>query len=312
MTESHKNVRFLKSTSRKKSHHLLSLPAPRTNLHHNNFHSHTPMKTPHMKSLAAMSLIALTVALSPQAKGVTLINYNFNSLTTGTSVGGQDGWTSTNNAQVLTTPVDVVGGTPGLSNGNTSSATFATKSFFSTNTLTSSDIVTLTFDAYQDSASSVAWFGIGYGSSAATFGIWNGTIAVREEWDGVSGAPIHQAKTSGNFDVTVNDDDWYSFQSVWNLSTRTATLYYKNLSAGDVNYTQLFFNQAQTQASVSIGTYSNVNTWTTAWLRVGTTATGTGYLDNLSAVAVPEPHTLALGLLGLGTFLAMRFRRRAS
>ena len=88
------------------------------------------------------------------------------------------------------------------------------------------------------------------------------------------------------------------------------------MTNGDTSYTQLYFNAAQTVSQVSLGSF-NPATVTDAWVRVGKTGVsgvgyGTGYLDNLSLVAVPEPHTLALGLLGLGTFLAMRFRRRAS
>ncbi|MBE2204915.1 MAG: PEP-CTERM sorting domain-containing protein [Chthoniobacterales bacterium] len=272
------------------------------------------MKTPHMKSLAAMSLIALTVALSPQAKGVTLINYNFNSLTTGTSIHGQDSWVSVSGSfntppQVATTPVNAGGGgTTGLTNGLEDKGSSARKNFFTAGTLTTSQTLTLTFDAIQVTNQTIAQFGLGDGT--ANFGIWNGTMAIR------SSANTFIAKTNAGWDVAPINNHWYSFQSVWNLSTNMASLYYKDLTNGDTSYTQLFFDQAQTVSQVSLGSF-NPATVTDAWVRVGKTGAGgvgpgTGYLDNLSLVAVPEPHTLALGLLGLGTFLAMRFRRRAS
>ena len=269
-------------------------------------------------SLAAMSAIALTAVVMSPAKGQTIVNYNFNTLTSGTSVNGQDGWSSDGDnayrtpSQVAATPVNAGGGgTLGLTNGLGSvgtQASFANKSFFSAGTLTSTDKIVLTFEAIQVSTPSVALFGLN-AENALGFGIWNGTVIVR------SNGAYTGAKTASNNDVTVLNNHWYSFKSEWDLSAATATLYMKDLTAGDTGYTQLFFNAAQTQATVSLGAITP-STWNNTWLRVGqssssTAGYGTGYLDNLSVVVVPEPHTVALGALGLG-MLMFRARRRAS
>ncbi|MBN8712126.1 MAG: hypothetical protein J0I10_22355 [Verrucomicrobia bacterium] len=260
-------------------------------------------------SLLAIPLITSAVFLTVPTKAATLVNYNFDSLTPG-SINGQDGWTSANNAQVATTPIVGPGGTYGLSNGTVASgAVVSKKNFFSAGSLSSSDTVTLTFQAYQDTSGSVELFGIGLASTdAAHFGIWNGTLFLRERGFGTA----YNAKNASGNDILFTNDSWYSIQSVWNLSTGTATLFYKNLTAGDVSYTQAFFNAAQTQASVSIGSVADVSSWTSGWVRTGTTAVGIGYLDNLSAVSVPEPNALVLGMIGLGVLVVRAQRRRAS
>lgn len=263
-----------------------------------------------------MSLIALSAFLASPASGQTLINYNFNSRSAG-ALNGQDGWTASegaNGAQVAATPVNAGGGgTLGLTNGLTDAGMSATKSFFPANSITSTSIVTLTFDAIQVSSPTVAQFGLSTGGSFPNFGIWNGTMAIRVNGD--SGQTFI-AKTPQGFDIAPINNHWYSFQSVWDFNTGLATLAYKDLTAGDTNYTQLYFNAAQTQSTVSLGTI-NPSTWTTAYVRVGKTGTsgigyGTGYLDNLSVVVVPEPHTVGLAAIGLGALLLRSRNRRAS
>lgn len=269
------------------------------------------MKSPLIRSTTAMSLIALSAFLASPASGQTLINYNFNSLTPG-ALNGQDGWSASegaNGAQVATTPTNAGGGgTLGLTNGLINAGMSAWKSFFTAGSVTSSSIVTLTFDAIQDSAPTIAQFGISTGGQYPNFGIWNGTMAIRSD------AGTFIAKTPGGFDVAPINDHWYSFKSVWDLNTQLATLAYKDLTNGDTGYTQLYFNAGQTQSTVSLGAITP-STWTHAYVRVGKTGVdgvgyGTGYLDNLSVVVVPEPHVVGLAALGLGSVL-LRCRRRS-
>lgn len=248
----------------------------------------------------AASLLSLAAAPAQ-----TLINYNFNSLSTGALV-GQDGWAVATQGYVSPSiangPVGSVDTTLVAGNSASTGTSMAKKSFFSSGTLSSASTVTLEFDAARTTTggTNLSTYGIGSSSTiSAYFGLISNNFVLRGENFGT-------AYTATN--VTANVGDWFTIRSVWDLSTGMATMYVKNLTAGATSYTQIIFTGGVT--SVSLGLTSNVSTWTSGYIRTAQSGSSTGFLDNLSAVAVPEPGTTLL--IGGGLLALFVFRRRSA
>lgn len=249
----------------------------------------------------ALLLILLFVS-EGSLRATPLVSYNFDSLTAG-DLGGQDGWATVatrSSSSVIAGPAGSLNTSEALSNGALSGVTpvINSKSFFAAGTVTSGSILTMSIDVYAGAANSIEYFGIGLsgysGNPSAQFGVFNGIFSIRGESNGT----IYNAVNSSGAAISITTGSWYRLQSVWDLSTGTATLSYLNLTAGETAYTSLYFDAAQTTSSVSLGITSTVANWTTGYVRMGNSSgNGIGYLDNISVV--PEPTAFSFMLLGL-------------
>jgi len=245
------------------------------------------------------AVIGLLVLASAPSQAQVLVNYTFESLTNGALV-GQDGWTAggTTSPVIANGPVGSVDTTKVAANATTTGVAVAKKTFFGAGSLSSSSIVTLQVDVSRaPGGSNISGFGIGSSSGmSAYFGIAGNTFIIRNEAYGA---------TFNATNLTANIGDWYTVQSVWDLSTGTGSLFVKNLTAGQTSFTQLTFGA---QSTVTLGLTTAVDTWTTAYVRLAESGASASYLDNISAVAVPEPATISL-LLGLGFFVILLRRK---
>lgn len=252
------------------------------------------------KSLPLLLAAGLGVLTSTASFGQTLIDYNFNSLSNGALV-GQDSWAL--GAGAVSPTVATAGGSQVAANSASTGTSLAKKTFFSAGDVSTSETVTLTFDAARTSTggTNISVFGIGSTSTtSAYFGMISNTFLIRGENFGTT-------YTATN--LTADLGDVFTIQSVWDLSTGTATLYAKNITDGATEFTQLIFTGGVT--SVSLGLSTDVSTWTTGYIRTAQSGSSAGYLDNLSAVAVPEPGILGL-LLGTGLAFLLARRKRSS
>jgi hypothetical protein len=63
--------------------------------------------------------------------------------------------------------------------------------------------------------------------------------------------------------------DIHHVRSIWDFKEQTARLMSRNLTRGEVEFTTYFFNPSQTIDALSMGEYSDVTTWDTVWIRLG-------------------------------------------
>ncbi len=251
-------------------------------------------------SLLLPTVIGLSLLMgAPCAQAQVLVNYSFESLVSGALI-GQDGWAAggTVSPVIANGPAGSVDTTKVAANATSAGTAVAKKTFFAANTLSTSSVVTLQFDVSRAAGgSNINGFGIGSSSVMATyFGITGSTFIIRDEAYGT---------TFSATNLTANIGDWYTVQSVWDLSTGTGSLFVKNLTAGQTSFTQLTFGA---QSTVTLGLTTAVNTWTTGYVRLADSSSSAGYIDNLSAVTVPEPATVSL-LLGVGLFVILLRRK---
>jgi hypothetical protein len=253
-----------------------------------------------LNRLATLIAVGACTLISSTSHGQTLIDYTFEGLTNGALV-GQDGWALGGVGNISPT-VAALGGSQVAGNATTTGAVIAKKSFFTAGDLSSSETVTLEFDAVRTApgGSNLSVFGIGSSSvTSAYFGLASNQFIIRGENFGTTYAVTN---------LTADVGDVFTIQSVWNLSTGMATLYAKNITDGATEFTQLTFAGGVT--SVSLGISTNVGTWTTGYIRTAQSGASAGYLDNLSAVAVPEPAVSGL-LAGASLAFVLAGRRRS-
>lgn len=131
------------------------------------FHSQTAFR------LNPLALLLAACALIPTAsQGQTLISYNFNSLSNGNLV-GQDSWAL--GAGGISPTVANTFGSQALANASTAGNVIAKKSFFTAGDVSTSETVTLEFDAARTTSggTNLSVFGIGTTSTtSAYFGLW--------------------------------------------------------------------------------------------------------------------------------------------
>jgi|GEM_PF-7060607 len=176
--------------------------------------------------------------------------------------------------------------------------------------LSATDTITLTFDLRVTAADSAnALFGIGEYSEASSgngtppvFGIQGGSWAVRG-WG--FGATVF-ARDSSSTLIKANVDDWYRVRSTWDLSgTGTGTLEIMNLTDGETNFTQLYFNAGQTVATAGLelddSNADPVADWTGVFVRLNN-----GQVDNISVVPEPNTYALLAGMCALGFVMVRR------
>ena len=267
----------------------------------------------------AVGLAAFVALATPEARAQTaILSYDFNSLTTG-ALSGQGVWSTLSLQQtpnVVAGPSGSVDTTQVIGVGASASPEVQA-ALFSSGSLTSSSVVTLTFDLYVGNSSASELFGIGSSTvTGASFGIWAGAFAIR----GQGYSSLVNAVNSAGTAIQATLNHWYTVQSVWNLATNTGTLSILDLTAGATVFTTLYFDAGQSVTTASLGltnlaTTNNPSNWTNVYLR---TAYGgsTGYLDNLSVsvASVPEPRTWGLLFLGVACLGARTYggRRRFS
>jgi hypothetical protein len=180
--------------------------------------------------------------------------------------------------------------------------------------LTATDTIELTFDFRATAASANASFGIGEYSQTSSsngtppvFGIQGGIWMVRGWGFGTTVlARANSGPVTGDT-IAANVNDWYRVRSTWDLSgTGTGTLEIMNLTLGETDFTQLYFNRDQTVSTANLQLDNSfadpVDTWSGVFVRTQ----GAG-VDNL--VVVPEPATYALAL-GLLVLIGVAVRRR--
>ena len=277
------------------------------------------MKIPVLKTLTI--LMAGTVS----SFATVLVDYDFNSLSTGNLV-GQDGWTQGYTSGPGTSPTVALGPSTANYVGSNSASTSATAGGvamsynieFTAGSVTTSSVIRLEFDVYRPSGAPIAFMGIGQSSStypSAYFGISGNTFQLR-------------ASNFGTVNIAsgalFNLGEWYTVAAEWDINTGMATMYAKNITnptatawqtnttdAGD-GWRQLYFGVGLTNASVSLGIppsgTGSVANWDSAFIRMTPSGGGTSYLDNIYVATVPEPGTCVLvGLSAMGMIL---FRRR--
>ena len=266
------------------------------------------------------SILAIVVGLSSATllKASVPFQYDFDAFTTGTSIVGQDGWINFSGTsgtgpvvrEVSTTINGSSATVKGLGHHGDNIVTRAYRSFGNFGVSSSSTIV-LEFDLIRVGSNAQAMLGVGsvdhtLGSPGhpATVGYFTSNgFMVRGEGEGTQQSAVDSA---GNV-IHANQGDLYRVRSIWNLTgTGTATLEIMNLSLGETEFTQLFFNAAQTQATANLGLYTNPSTWEHLQIRPGGTAGQAGLVTNISVV--PEPASYAM-LFGIGAFLLVASRR---
>jgi len=248
--------------------------------------------------------LCLLIAMAQPATARVLVDENFEdvSANVGSQLTGLSSWTTwldrssivANGSGVNTsTVIDTMAGTTAPNNtGN--------RRTYSNFNITTDETVIMEFDAWSGAAvdsGTVSIFSIGNnggGLSGPMFGFQAGSFIVRGESFGT----ITTAKTTSNTNFQPVADTWYRVRSEWDIAAKTGTLFVRDLSGNDANVTdtgfqQLFFNDARTDATASLGSLSNLANWNEAWVRLGgSTGGGQGYgaADNLLAKA---DHVLA-------------------
>jgi hypothetical protein len=258
--------------------------------------------------------------------GTVLVDYDFNSLSTGALV-GQDGWTQGAIAgpgispSVALSPntANYVGSNAASSSASTPGVGVAYNVEFAPGSVTGSSVIRLEMDVYRPSGAPVAFMGIGQSSTTYTsayFGISGNQFQLRASNFGTS-----YAVSGANF----NAGEWYTVAAEWDITTGMATMYAKNLTdpsatawqtnttdAGD-GFRQLYFGAGLTTPTVSLGIpgsgTGSVANWDSAFIRMSPSGS-TAYLDNISVEIVPEPGTSLL--VGLAATTLVIFRRRRS
>ena len=277
-----------------------------------------------MKNITLKSLAILLAGTAPSFATV-LVNYNFESLSTGSPLVGQDGWTQAATGgpgispSVAASPntANYVGSNAASTSASSSGVSMAYNIEFTAGAVTTSSIVRMEFDVYRPSGSPVAFLGIGQSSATVVppyFGISGNQFQVRAHNFGTL-----TAVSGANF----NAGEWYRVAAEWNLSTGLGTMYAKNLTdplatgwqtnttdAGG-GWRQLYFGASLTNPTFALGIPGSgpgsVANWDSAFIRTSPSGV-TSYIDNITVTVVPEPGTsLLFGLAATSLFV---FRRR--
>ncbi len=267
--------------------------------------------------------VALACGTAGALKGSFLIDYDFDQFTTGSSIVGQDGWINFSGdggtGPVVREETVSINGTPttvkGLGHLGTNIVTRAYRSFGNFG-LTDQSTITLEFDLVRVGSNAQGLVGVGAADSTAgsaghpaSVGTFSSTgFAIRGEQEGTR---VDAVDANGD-NILPNQGDLYRIRSVWTLAgTGSGTLEIMNLSQGETEFTQLFFNQAQTQATADLELSSDLSTWEHLWIRPGGNDAQAGLVTNLTMVPEPSTYALIFGLFIAGAVLMRRsgFRR---
>lgn len=266
-------------------------------------------------SLSLLAAAAFFTANFASAQ-VVLVDYNFNSLTTNNALAGQDGWinfSSDGNGGPVVRSFTPTGLSAQQGAGWSAGGTGAARAYreFDNFNLTTGFTVTIEFDLVRVGANAQALLGIGSAAAPATIPATVGTFStfgwvIRTIGEGTSASALDG---SGNA-IVPTQNNLYRVRSVWDLGAATGSLAVMNLSEGETAFTPLYFNAAQTQSTVSLGTLGDVTLWNDLLVRTGGgNQTAGGFLDNVYVTAVPEPSVVAL-LAGAAAVLLLARRRK--
>lgn len=151
--------------------------------------------------------------------------------------------------------------------------------------LLNDDLVTIEFDILRvGSAANIPSFGIGSPNvTPASIGSRiSGALEVRGENFGTQYPVLNSDGTA----FIRNEGELYRIRGVWDLAANSGmgsgTIYYKNLTLEETEFTQLFFTDGfgGVQESVSLELMTDPIHWSRAWMRNGT-ETQLTYFDNL-------------------------------
>jgi len=130
-------------------------------------------------------------------------------------------------------------------------------------------------------------FGFGkHGEVPAYLGVQNGYWIIRGSGFGTT----HVARHSDGSGIRPVEGDLYRVTSTWRFDgDGEATLNIRNLTAGEIVDTPLFFDAAQSVSSVSLELSRNspVNTWNSVWLRMATQPEA-GSLNQLHEIGMKQ------------------------
>lgn len=266
------------------------------------------MTTMHVFASFGLTVAVVTVFAVTPAQSA-LFEEDFEALNNFSGLNGQADWTAGGSTAVVSGPAGSVNTT------QVARQLGSDNSFYTpdpTPTVSGSTLV-LEFDVFfGGDTNDFAYMGLNSGQSAngPSFGHWTQNEGWSIRADGF-GAFKSAVDASGNV-ITPQTDTWYSVRSVWDLAAANgqgeATLEIKNLTAGETEFTTLYFDEAQTDPTATLEIETDPATFDTVFLRMlggqrGDTAT---FVDNLSVV--PEPGTLSLFIPGSLLLFARRRR----
>lgn len=275
-----------------------------------------------MNTKTSVALVIATAfwLLASASTHAQILTYDFNNLVVGDLV-GQDSWTLASGAGQSPDVRDyqsTIGSGLGVGQGNASSTLVASAARdFGNFGLTGSEILTLEFDYYTASGTrGLAFFGIGDNAASVVPAVFGNTPGgtntawmIRAQGNGT----IYNALDSNGVVIGPQASKLYRVRSVWDLSANSGagagSLFIKNVTDGDTSFTQLFFDQAQTVSTVSLGITENYANFSSVYLRLPV-SNSFSQIDNLSVV--PEPSSFALVVAGLASFVALHRRRVTS
>jgi len=266
-------------------------------------------------TLSVLAAVALLTANFASAQ-VVLIDYNFNGLTTNSALAGQDGWinfSSSGNAGPTVRSFTPTGLSAQVGAGWSTSGGTAARAYreFDNFNLMTGFTVTIEFDLVRVGTTGQAMLGIGSAVVNSNIPPTVGTFStsgwgIRPNGEGTM---VNALATNGNF-ILPTQSNLYRVRSVWDLGAATGSLAVKNLSAGETAFTTLYFDAAQTQSTVSLGTLGDVTQWNDLLVRTGGNSFGQGgFVDNIYVTAVPEPSVVALLAGAAAVFLLARRRK---
>jgi hypothetical protein len=236
----------------------------------------------------------LAIGLGCSLRASLPINYSFDDFAVDSKIVGQDGWQNFSSdggtGPRVREVAASVGAVPaiikGLGNSGESTPSRAFRSFGNMGLNAASTLV-VEFDMMRVRDNGQALLGVGivdpaqgavgHPASVGTFS--TGGFLVRGEGEGNQHYPVD----ANGFNVVPHAGELYRVRSVWTLAgSGNATLEIKNLSRRETDFTQLFFDRAQTQATADLGLYSNPSSWQHLWIRSGGTNTQAGFIRNIS------------------------------
>lgn len=133
------------------------------------------------------------------------------------------------------------------------------------------DMIAAISNTAASSAQFRAAFGIGpqlpgdVDTAPMHFGImYHGYFFRRDAW----GLEAVARDSSGDSVLPVGVDI-HHVRAIWDFKEETARLMSRNLTQGEEEFTSYYFNPGQTIDALGMGEYSDVTTWDTVWIRLG-------------------------------------------
>ncbi len=123
------------------------------------------------------------------------------------------------------------------------------------------------------------------------FGImYNGYFFRRDDW-GLEAV----ARDSSGDAIFPAGVDIHHVRSIWDFSEETARLKSRNLTQGEEEFTSFYFDPSQSIEALGMGDYSDVTTWDTVWIRLGSSL-GARVIE-ITVTDLDKPSNLWNGLI---------------